>query len=616
MALQKSSRLLIGLLAFALILVGKLFSIQILDNKYKESANNQTMVYRTVYPSRGIIYDRKGKIIVGNKMTYDIMVTPKDMAGQEFDTLALAGLLQIDPQYIKDKFDYYNKYRTAIGWNEQLFLKHLSPEVFAGFIQAQYKFPAFHGVTRSTREYPINAGGNLLGYCSEVDADYMAKHPGEYRSGDYAGKTGIEAAMEKVLRGEKGYEVYLRGSDNQIKDRYRDGELDKEAVAGASIVTCIDADLQNYGQRLMQNKVGAMVAIEPETGEILALISSPCIDVECLADFSGHYKEIAANKYRPMFNRAVAASYPPGSVFKLVNGLIGLQEGVFTPATRYPCVGGYHYGKNGQKKLGCHAHPSPLNMEQSIMMSCNGYYCYVMKNILENRKYENIHESFNVWRDYVLSFGFGQKLGSDFPSELRGNIPTSEFYDKAYHKRWNSTTLVSLSIGQGEIGCTPLHIANLAATIANRGWYITPHIIKASEGVEIDPKYYEKHYTKVDTTNFHKIIGGMYKAVNSPAGSGATAWSGAVPGLEICGKTGTAQNPRGDDNSVFLCFAPKDNPKIAVAVYVENGGFGATWAVPMASLLVEKYLCGEISRPELEQRMMSGNLMNKVKPYK
>lgn len=615
MTINKSSRLLLGLCVFVMVLVVKLFTIQVMDNKYKESAISQTMVYRTVYPSRGIIYDRNGEILVGNKITYDIMITPRDMMGAEFDTLGLARLLQIDTSFIKERFRYYNKYRSTIGWNEQLFLKQVSPEVFAEFAQQQYKYPALNGVTRSIREYPINAGGNLLGYCSEVDADYMDKHPGEYRSGDYAGKTGIEAAMEKQLRGEKGYEIYLRGSDNQIKDRYRNGEKDKEAVAGKNITTCIDAQLQNYGQRLMKNKVGAMVAIEPSTGEILALISSPCIDVDCLADFSGHYKEISANKYRPMFNRAVAASYPPGSVFKLVNGLIGLQEGVLTPASRYPCVGGYHYGKNG-KKLGCHNHPSPLNMEQSIMMSCNGYYCYVMKNILENKKYDNIHDSFNAWREYVLSFGFGQKLGSDFPSELRGNIPTAEFYDKRYNKHWNATTVVSLSIGQGEIGCTPLHIANLAATIANRGWYKIPHIIKASDGVEIDSKYYERHYTKVDTTNFQKIISGMYKAVNGGQGSGATAWVGAVPGLDICGKTGTAQNPRGDDNSVFICFAPKDNPKIAIAVYVENGGFGATWAVPMASLMIEKYLRGEISRPELEDRIMKGNLMHKVKPYK
>lgn len=601
------------MVVFALILVVRLFSIQILDDKYKASADNQAMLYQTVYPSRGIIYDRKGKILVGNTVVYDIMITPKEMAKVEFDTVGLAMALDLDVDYIREKFAYYKKYRSRIGWQSLTFAKHISPEVYMKFAEVQYKYPGFRGVPRTTRDYPINAGGNLLGYCSEVDDSYMAKHPGEYRAGDYAGRTGIEAAMETVLRGEKGYNIYLRGSNNQIKARYKDGEMDIEAVPGQDIMTSIDAELQNYGQRLMTNKVGAMVAIEPGTGEILALVSSPCIDVEMLDNFSSHYTEISANKYRPMFNRAVAASYPPGSVFKLVNGLIGLQEGVLHPGTMYPCHGGYHYGK---KKLGCHNHPSPLNLEQSIMMSCNGYYCYVLQSILNNPKYKSIQEGFDKWNEYVHSFGFGQKLGSDFPSELAGNIPTSGFYDRRYRKSWNSTTVISLSIGQGEIGCTPLHIANLAATIANRGYYYIPHIIKAGMGVDIDPKYYEKHYTMVDTTNFNKIIGGMYKAVNAGPGSGATAWSGAVEGLDICGKTGTAQNPRGDDNSVFICFAPKDDPKIAVAVYIENGGFGATWAVPMASLLVEKYLKGEISRPDLEKRMMEGNLMHKVKPYK
>lgn len=614
MALEKSSKLLIGLAVFAVILLVRLFYIQIVDDRYKASADNQAMSYHTIYPSRGIIYDRNGEILVGNKMVYDIMITPKMLSGTVFDTATLAKVLDTTETFIRDQFAYYKKYRSRIGWQSLVFMKHVYPDTYMRFAEVQYRFPGFRGVVRSARDYPINAGGNLLGYCSEVDIDYMSQHPGQYRAGDYAGRTGIEAAMEEELRGEKGYNIYLRGSNNQIKDRYKNGEMDKEAIAGKNVTTCIDARLQNYGQRLMHNKVGALVAIEPSTGEILALISSPCIDVSTLEDFSGHYEEIRDNKYRPMFNRAVAASYPPGSVFKLVNGLIGMQEGVLTPQTCYPCHNGYTYGKD--KKLGCHSHPSPLNLEQSIMMSCNGYYCYVLKSILDNPKYDNLHESFEKWREYVMSFGFGQKLGSDFPSELRGNVPSTKFYDKAYHKRWNSTTVISLSIGQGEMGCTPLHIANLAATIANRGYYYIPHIVKASEGIEIDPKYYEKHYTLVDTTHFEKIISGMYKAVNAGPGSGATAWSGAIEGLDMCGKTGTAQNPRGDDNSVFICFAPKDNPKIAVAAYIENGGFGAAWAVPIASLMVEKYLKGDISRPELEQKMMEGNLMNKVKPYK
>ena len=387
--------------------------------------------------------------------------------------------------------------------------------------------------------------------------------------------------------------------------------MDKEAVPGKNVTTTIDAELQHYGQMLMQNKVGSLVAIEPSTGEILTLVSSPGIDVDMLADIGSHYNEILANPYKPMFNRAVQSAYPPGSVFKLVNGLIGLQEGVFTPETKYPCHMGYYFGKN---RLGCHDHRSPIDFEESIMMSCNAYFCYVLRGILENGKYDSVAEALDVWNSYVQSFGFGKKLGSDFPSELGGFIPDSKYYDKVYGQgRWKATNVISLSIGQGEIGCTPLHLANLCATVANRGYYYIPHLIKDSEDISIDPKYKERQYTMVDTLWFPEVIEGMYMAVNGGPGSGGTATIAAVDGLDICGKTGTAQNPRGDDNSVFICFAPKDDPKIAVAAYVENGSFGARWAAPIASLLVEKYLNGETGRAALEQRILDGNLMDKVK---
>jgi penicillin-binding protein 2 len=299
-------------------------------------------------------------------------------------------------------------------------------------------------------------------------------------------------------------------------------------------------------------------------------------------------------------------------VFKLVNGLIGLEEGVLRPEMTYPCSQGYHFGAG--HKLGCHAHKSPLNMEESIMMSCNAYYCYVLKNILDNKKYDNVADGLDHWREMVMSFGFGRKLGSDFPAELSGSIPSSKTYNKAYGKgRWNSTTVISLSIGQGEILATPMHLANLCATIANRGYYYIPHIIKESPGVDIEDRFKEKQYTMVSQEHFPKVIKGMWRAVNSGPGAGGTAWIAHVDSLEICGKTGTAQNPRGADNSVFICFAPMDNPKIAIAAYVENGGFGASYAAPMASLMVEKYLCGESSRPALEQRMKEADLMSRVK---
>ena len=603
-------RLLIGLGIAAVVLLGKLFSLQILNSSYKEDADSNSTIRETIYPTRGVIYDRNGAVLVGNKVAYDILVNPREVTA--FDTLALASVLDVTPDFIRKKMEEYHQRRSAIGFQSVTMLRMVPAETYMRFDEVKYRFPGFRGQVRGVRYYPVNAGGNLLGYVSEVDADYIKRHPDAYRSGDYAGMTGIEAAREEDLRGEKGYHIYLRNARNQIEQPYKDGAEDKEAIPGRNITTTIDAQLQQYGQELMQNKVGSVVAIEPSTGEILALVSSPGIDVEQLSDIGKHYAEIAKNPYKPMYNRAVQASYPPGSVFKLVNGLIGLQEGVLRPEMMYSCYQGYHFGAG--HKLGCHAHKSPLNMEESIMMSCNAYYCYVLKNILDNRKYDNVAEAMDAWHEYVESFGFGRKLGSDFPAELSGGIPTSKTYNRAYGRgRWNSTTVISLSIGQGEILATPMHLANLCATIANRGHYFIPHIVKASEGVEIDQRFYEPQYTMVDTVHFPKLIKGMWRAVNSGPGMGGTAWIAHIDSLDVCGKTGTAQNPRGADNSVFICFAPMDNPKIAIAAYVENGGFGATYAAPIASLMVERYLKGTVTRTALEERMIKADLMDRVK---
>ena len=603
-------RLLVGLGAAVLLLLGSIFSIQLLDDRYKQDADRNSTVYETIYPTRGAIFDRNGAVLVGNKVAYDILVSPREV--KAFDTLALATALGVTPEFIRGKMDEYHRKRASIGFQAVTMMRMVPAETYLRFEEVKYKFPGFRGQARGVREYPVNAGGNLLGYVSEVNQRYMERHPGEYRSGDYAGMTGIEAAREQDLRGEKGYHIYLRNARNQIEQPFKDGAMDKEAVPGKNITTTIDAQLQQYGQELMAGKVGSVVALEPSTGEILALVSSPGIDVEQLSDIGKHYNEIVKNPYKPMYNRAVQASYPPGSVFKLVNALIGMQEGVLRPEMRYPCSHGYHYGAG--HKLGCHGHRSPIDMTESIMMSCNAYYCYVLKNIVDNRKYDSPADGLDHWNEYVKSFGFGRKLGSDFPAELAGSIPSSRTYNRSYGRgRWNSTTVISLAIGQGEILATPMHLANLCATIANRGHYYIPHIIKASEGIEIDPRFYEPQYTLVDTTHFPKVIRGMWLAVNAPAGAGGTARVAHVDSLDICGKTGTAQNPRGADNSVFICFAPQDNPKIALAAYVENGGFGAAYAAPIASLMAEKYLKGKTSRPELEKRMMESNLMDRVK---
>ena len=576
------------------ILVGRLFQIQILDGSYKRDSSNNSMIYETIYPPRGIIYDRDGRVLVGNKVCYDILVTPREVTA--FDTLALADALGVTPEFVRERMSYYRERRRSIGYQTLTFVKQLSVERYMRFAETAYAFPGFRGQVRSIREYPFDAGGNLLGYMGEVNAAEIKAEPEAYKAGDYIGKTGLEAIREKELRGRKGYHIFLRDSRNRRQDAYADGEFDQPAEPGNDIVTTIDAPLQQYGQRLMAGKKGSLIAIEPATGEILAMVSSPGISVDELANIGQHYGRLVMDPNRPMFNRTVQASYPPGSVFKLVNGLIGMQEGVLEPWYKYPCTKGYAY--SSKHKLGCHAHRSPLDLTEAVMMSCNAYFCYVFKNLLEKGP---TAECFDRWRDYVLSFGFGAPLGSDFPSELGGNIPTSKYYDRVYGARhWRFSNVVSLSIGQGEIGATPLQIANLAAIMANRGWYRVPHIVRSGE-----ERFTEKHYTLVDTTHFEKVIPGMWQAVNAPWGAGGTAAAAAVPGLDICGKTGTAQNPHGADNSVFICFAPKDDPKIAVVGYVEGGGWGGSTSCPIASLLVEKYLTGEISRPQLEERMLN-----------
>ena len=604
---QRKNVLLFSIIIVFTLIVARLFNIQIISKYYRINAENNALKYETLYPARGLILDRNGQILVSNKITYDIMVTPVEVA--EFDTLEFCSIFGIDTSFVHSKFREYRKYRSRIGFQTLPFIKQVSGEHYNIFIEQQYKFPGFSGTPRTIRTYPINAGGNLYGYISEVDAAYIKNNP-DYKQGDYAGRTGMEMAYEEQLRGEKGYNIYLRDAHNRIKERYEEGEYDKVAVAGKDVTSTIDAILQAYGEELMQNKVGSLVAIEPSTGEILTMVSSPGLETSKLAEINKYYQEIVTDPYKPMFNRAVMSPQPPGSVFKLVNGLIGLQEGVITPATAYSCHGAYTVGN---LRVGCHGHPSPLDFRRSIMMSCNTYYCYVFRAILDNPKYEIIRDSFTKWKEYVESFGFGMKLNTDIPSEQAGTMPTAEWYDRLHGKnRWRSLSIISLAIGQGEIGSTPLHLANLAATIANRGWFYTPHLQKEMPDNPIDPRFKERHYTMVDTSWFESVVEGMYLAVNG--GPGATGRLASVSGLEICGKTGTAQNPHGNDHSVFICFAPKDDPKIAVAAYIENAGFGSTWACPISALLVEKYLNGEISKERkwLETNMMNGYLLDRV----
>ncbi len=467
----------------------------------------------------------------------------------------------------------------------------------------EHNFQGFYTVQRTARQYPRKIGGNLLGNLGEVSENDIKRGEGEYKKGDYIGKSGLERAYESYLRGDDGVKILERDRHGAIKGSYMDGMYDTLPVPGQRITSTIDARLQAFAEELMEGKMGAVVAIEPSTGEILVMASSPTFDPDAMVgrQRGNNYMDMLYDPQTPMFNRAVQARYPPGSTFKLVQGLIGLQEGTLTPENAYPCNGGYHWGN---VKMGCHAHASPLDLRNAVAQSCNAYFCYVFRNIIENRKFANVKEGLDRWVEYVHSFGFGRKLGSDFLDEQEGYVPTSERYDRVYRGSWNGHTVLSLSIGQGELGCTPLQMANLAAIVANRGYYYIPHIVKAIEGQDsLDRRFYEKQYTMVDAKHFEPIVEGMWRGVNVPgAGTSSRAY---LPGWDVCGKTGTAQNPIGRDHSTFLSFAPKDNPRIAISVYVEHGGFGATTALPIASLLEELYLTDTITRPELVKQVKS-----------
>jgi len=432
----------------------------------------------------------------------------------------------------------------------------------------------------------------------------MLRRYEEYEIGDYVGLTGVEAAYEDVLKGKKGLRVEEIDAYGAVKGSYMDGAFDTIPEHGKSIVCTIDARLQLFAEELMAGKVGAAVAIEPSTGEILMMVSSPTYDPDELVgrQRGNNYMRMLHNKRRPLFNRAVKAKYPPGSTFKLVQGLIGMQEGVLRPSQTYPCHLGY---KAGRVSMKCHEHRSPADLSYAVATSCNAYFCYVFRNILENPKYGSVKNGYDVWKEYVESFGFGRDLATDFLGEGAGYVPDKEFYNKRYRGSWNALTVLSLSIGQGELGCTPLQMANLAAIIANRGYYYLPHIVRSVEGQDsLDRRFYERHYTKVDAKHFEPIVQGMWRSVHV---DGTSTWA-KLEGLDVCGKTGTAQNPHGQDHSTFLSFAPKNNPRIAISVYVENAGFGASMALPIASLLEEFYLTGEVKRQYIVDYVKGKNI--------
>ena len=579
-------------LAIFLLLGGRVAYIQFFDARYKELARTNVMRREVQYPPRGEVFDRRGEYLAQSRECYDLMVVYRELDRRGFDTTKLCNILNITPRRLRQKLaDARMSPRAPL-----LVTNYVSKEDKLRLDAAGLR--GFYTVSRTVRHYPLHVGGNLLGHLSEASPTYLKRHP-EYRAGDYVGIGGVESAYEQELKGKKGVRILERDTHGAIKGSYMDGLYDSLPIAGRNLVSTIDARLQLLGEELMAGKVGAAVAIEPATGEILMMVSSPTFDPDALVgrERGNHYMELLHNKRNPMFNRAVKGKYPPGSTFKLVQGLIGLQEGVLRPSDLHSCHLGYSVGR---LHVGCHAHASPADLRFAIATSCNAYFCYVFRDILEQKRYGNVKQGYEVWKEYVESFGFGRELGSDFLDEGSGYVPDRAFYDKRYKNSWNALTVLSLSIGQGELGCTPLQMANLAAIIANRGYYYIPHIVKQVEGSDsLDARFYERHYTKVDSKHFEPIVEGMWQGVNV-AGTSTLA---RLEGYDVCGKTGTAENPRGKDHSTFLSFAPKDNPKIAISVYVENGGFGASVALPIASLLEELYLTDTIRRPELVKRI-------------
>lgn len=593
----------IGMAAVVIVLVYifRLFDLQIMTDDYKKNADNNAFLNKIQYPSRGAIYDRNGKLLVFNQPAYDITFVPREVA--HLDTLDFCRALNITrEQFLKRMKDVKNRWMNPgySKYTHQVFMTQLSAEECGVFQEKLFKFPGFYIQRRTIRQYTYNSSGHVLGDIGEVSKRDIEKDD-YYIRGDYIGTQGIEKSYEKYLRGEKGVEVLLRDAHGRIQGHYMNGELDRPSVPGKNLTLGLDIDLQMLGERLLQNKIGAIVAIEPATGEILCMVSSPSFDPHLMIgrQRGKNHRMLQMDKRKPLLNRAIMGVYPPGSTFKTAQALTFLQEGIIREdSPTFPCAHGFNYGS---LHVGCHGHGSPLPLIPAIATSCNSYFCWGLFRMIGDRKYGSVQNALTVWKDHMVSQGFGYKLGTDLPSEQRGFIPNAKFYDRAYRGSWNGLTIISISIGQGEILTTPLQIANLGATIANRGHFITPHIVKEIQDHELDSIYRTPRYPTIEREYYEEVVKGMRAAVTGSTGSATCRMVGTIlPGVEACGKTGTAQN-RGKDHSVFMGFAPMDNPKIAIAVYVENGGFGATYGVPIGAMMMDQYLHGKLS-PENEIR--------------
>lgn len=573
-------------LIIVVVYVLRLFSLQLLSDDYRARADSNALMRRIQFPARGAITDRNGKLLVYNQPAYDIMVVMQEQDG--VDTLALCKSLGITPEWYVKRMKEIKNTKGYSPYTQQVFMNQLSMEEFSSFQEKLFHFRGFYIQKRSIRQYSFPYAAHVLGDVGEVNPTDI-EEDAYYRPGDYIGKQGIERSYERQLRGIKGSEILIRDVHGRIKGRYQDGHFDQKPIPGKNLTLSIDLELQKLGERLMHGKLGSIVAIEPSTGEILCMVTSPTYDPRTMVgrQRGKKHRELSLDPMKPLLNRAIMGTYPPGSTFKTSQALTFLEEGIITPQTAYSCSHGFHYKG---LRVGCHGHGSPLPLIPAIGTSCNGYFCWGLYHMFSNReKYHNVQEAMTCWKDYMVSMGFGYKLGVDLPGEKRGFIPNADYYDKAYKGSWNGLTVISISIGQGEVTLTPLQIANLGATIANRGWFITPHVVKEVQDESLDTLYTKRRFTKVSPTHYETVVSGMRRAVES-----GTCHAANNPWFETCGKTGTAQN-RGHDHSVFMGFAPRDNPKIAVAVYVENGGWGATYGVPFGALIMEQYINGHLS---------------------
>lgn len=606
---EKRKRIIISIaIVIAFILIVQLFNLQVLSSDYKDFADSNAFFKKTLYPSRGTISDRNEKLLVYNQPTYDIVFIPREV--KPFDTLELCHILGITKQQFEKRIkDIKNKQinRGYSPYTQQTFMTQLTIQEYGLFQENLYKFQGFYIQNRALRQYNYKNAAHILGYVAEVNKSQIENDP-YYVRGDYAGKSGVENSYENIIRGEKGIEILLRDAHGRIQGKFDNGAHDKAPTSGKNLKLSIDIELQAYGEYLMQNKVGSIIMIEPETGEILCMVTAPTYDPSIMLgrDFGKNFMSLQKDPLKPLLNRAIQGFYPPGSTFKTTQGLIFLEENIITPETSYPCYHGYPAG-GGRPK--CHGHFSPIPLEPAISTSCNSYFCYGLNAMLSNRKkYKDIAEAFDKWKDHLVAMGFGYKLGIDLPAELRGFIPNSKYYTKAFNRsNWSAPNVISIAIGQGEVTATPIQIANLAATIANRGYFHTPHIVKEIQDTPLDTLYTNKRVVGIKSEYYESIARGMAGAVTGGTCRGANIGSD----YQICGKTGTAENPHGRDHSIFMGFGPKDQPKVAIAVFIENGGFGATFAVPIGRLMLQKYLRGEVPASDqyIEDRIVNSVIL-------